>query len=591
MESSVHGSVVIIGEPCQTPVQLFRSEVFGRMLAAFLARLERRGSPLLGAVEAFRRTADGGAEGAATGYDLAGIADLLVLLASRRLENVKKLPPLFEQALADRLLWHSFVEEFYNFWRSHERFVIVEGRENLPGVMLPRHQSLIGINDTIKSLILETYRQISANLTGAFPRVCRQLPAGAGVGLLVEQVEWRIPGEAYRALEGVPFIQQVVIEPPLIYYPKRNFRKGAFVPVEENPLSRVMLDPAEWLCYPAKVGELLTFIYFHRRYLAMGVSLANLFEVAETKEFAGRTPDAVLVFGVDPQALGEETTVYHEDQEAGVTVGAIAHREDVDYFGYFKKMALTLHNVIMIGRGRLPVHGAMASIELRTGQAANIVLVGDSGAGKSETLEAFRVLADEYIRRLTVVFDDMGSLRIAPDGAVVGYGTEIGAFVRLDDLQPGFAYTEVERAIFMNPHKTNARLVIPLTPYRDVMAGHRVDYFLYANNYERVGEGRPYLEFFPSAQAAFRVFSEGTRMAKGTTDEHGLTGSYFANPFGAPQKRAQHDELARRYLEAMLAAGVRVGQLRTQLGLAGYELGGPELAARALFDHLKASRP
>lgn len=580
MDSSVHGQVVIIGETCQTPVHLFRSEVFGRLLEQFLKRLVRRGSPLLTAVEPFRRGEE---------YDLGGIADLLILLSSKRLESARNLPPVFTAALADRVKWHAFIEEFYNFWRAHERFVIVEGRENLPGVMLPRHQSLIRINETIKSLILETYRYISANLTGAFPRVCRQLPAGAGVGLLVEQVEWRLPSEAYRVLAEIPFIQQVVIEPPLIYYPKRNLRQGAFVPVAENPLAGVRLDPAEWLCYPAMVGELLTFIYFHRRYLAMGVSLANLFEFAEAKEIAGRSPDAVLVFGVDPAALGEETTVYHEDPAAGVTVGVIAHSEDVDYFGYFKKMALTLHNVLMIERGRLPIHGAMASIELRTGESANIVLVGDSGAGKSETLEAFRVLADEYIRRMSVIFDDMGSLRLLEDGTVVGYGTEIGAFVRLDDLQPGFAYAEVERAIFMNPHKTNARLVIPLTPYREIVAGHRVDYFLYANNYERVEEGRPYLELFTSAEAAFRVFARGTRMAKGTTDEQGLTTSYFANPFGASQKRPQHDVLARRYLEAMLKSGVKVGQLRTQLGLEGYELGGPELAARALFDRLRGN--
>ncbi|HHW15116.1 MAG TPA: phosphoenolpyruvate carboxykinase [Firmicutes bacterium] len=594
MESSVQGSVVIIGEPCQTPVQLFRSETFQRLLGQFLRRLEKRGSPLLAAVDPFRQgeappanesERAGGKGGSA--YDLAGIADLLVLLSSRRLENVRNLAPRFAAALADRIVWHDFIEEFYNFWRSHERFMIVEGRENLPGVMLPRHQSLIGLNETVKSLILETYRQITANLTGAFPRVCRQLPAGAGVGLLVERAEWRLPSETYAPLAEIPFIQQVVIEPPLIYYPKRNFRRGSFVPVAENPLPRAKLNPSEWLCYPAMVGELLTFIFFHRRYLAMGASLANLFEFAEARDFAGKTPDAILVFGVDPEVVGEEATVYCEDRAAGVTLGFVAHSEDVDYFGYFKKMALTLHNVIMIERGRLPVHGAMASIELRTGQSANIVLVGDSGAGKSETLEAFRVLADEYIRRLTVVFDDMGSLRLAEDGTVLGYGTEIGAFVRLDDLQPGFAYSEVERAIFMNPHKTNARLVIPLTPYRDVVAGHRVDYFLYANNYERVEEGRPYLEFFSNVQAALRVFSEGTRMAKGTTDEHGLTGSYFANPFGAPQKREQHDRLARRYVEAMMRAGVKVGQLRTQLGLEGYELGGPELAARALFDHLR----
>ena len=32
----------------------------------------------------------------------------------------------------------------------------------------------------------------------------------------------------------------------------------------------------------------------------------------------------------------------------------------------------------------------------------------------------------------------MGSLDMDEEGNIIGYGTEIGAFVRLDDLQPGF---------------------------------------------------------------------------------------------------------------------------------------------------------
>jgi hypothetical protein len=55
MESSVHGRVVIIGEACQTPVRLLKSEVFARVLEALLSRLKKRNSPLLVAVEAFRR--------------------------------------------------------------------------------------------------------------------------------------------------------------------------------------------------------------------------------------------------------------------------------------------------------------------------------------------------------------------------------------------------------------------------------------------------------------------------------------------------------------------------------------------------------
>jgi hypothetical protein len=169
---------------------------------------------------------------------------------------------------------------------------------------------------------------------------------------------------------------------------------------------------------------------------------------------------------------------------------------------------------------------------------------------------------------------------------VVGIGTEIGAFVRLDDLAPGFPYAEIDRIIFMNPHKKNARLVIPITNYQEVTRGYPVDLFLYANNYEPVDNKHSHIELFNDVDTALEVFSEGARLSKGTTDEEGLVHTYFANPFGAPQKRDQHDALARQYFSQMLARGVKIGQLRTQLGLHGYEIKGPEAAAKALFEFI-----
>ena len=44
-------------------------------------------------------------------------------------------------------------------------------------------------------------------------------------------------------------------------------------------------------------------------------------------------------------------TVFYEDNENDIVLGAIAKSETVDYLGYFKKMLLTQHNVIMMRRG------------------------------------------------------------------------------------------------------------------------------------------------------------------------------------------------------------------------------------------------
>ncbi|WP_084665696.1 hypothetical protein [Thermanaeromonas toyohensis] len=579
-EEAKESNIIILGPvPCETAADMLKSQPFKCLLRKFLSQLEERKAPELEILKSFQCTVQ-------DNYDIDSFSDLLLLLTEYRPTEIVRRYPKYALVLANPVLLYDFIEGLYNFWRKHARFLILDGGQYQMGETRTDHRKFIKLSERFKNLVLETYRQICANLMDKLPRVYRQLPCGAGVEILAEKIVWDVPAPEYEPLQEIPFIRLVVIEPPLVYYPKRNYRKGVFLPVPENPLFRVTLKPNDWLCYPAKVGDLVIFIYFHKRYLPLGSSLSNLFELAEPGEIFRRRPDGILVFGVEPEALGKKQTCYFEDKKSGIVLGFIGRTDDVDYFGYFKKMALTLHNIIAIDRGYLPVHGAMARIVMRTGESANIILVGDSGAGKSETLEAFRVLADIYMRKLTIIFDDMGSLRLNDQGQVIAIGTEIGAFVRLDDLSPGFAYEEIDRSIFMNPHKKNARLVIPITKYQEIVAGYPVDFFLYANNYEPVDEQHPYIELFNDIETALEIFSEGARLSKGTTDEEGLTHTYFANPFGAPQKREQHDALARKYFSQMLATNVRIGQIRTQLGLRGYELKGPEAAARALFEFI-----
>jgi len=384
----------------------------------------------------------------------------------------------------------------------------------------------------------------------------------------------------------VSFIQLAILEPPLIYFPKRNYRSGVFTPVDTNPLEEVETSEKEWLCFPAKVGLLKTFIYFHTDYLPLGVSLVNLFEVASGEEVLKGDPDCILVFGAGGYRA-ERKTVYFEDPVTGTVVGLVSGGEDIDYFGYLKKMTLTLHNVTMINRGWFPIHGAMARVVLRNGESANIAIVGDTGAGKSESLEAFRSLGEEYISDLEIIFDDMGVIGRGEGGEAAAYGTETGAFVRLDDLEPGYAYSEVDRSIFMNPQMTNARVVIPITYYDRIIKGYPVDFFLYANNYEQVDEEHPVIEFYEDIEEALKVFESGARLSKGTTDEQGLVHTYFANPFGAAQKRSEHQKIAREYFKLLLDSGTRIGQLRTRLGIKGYESEGPLAAAKALLETVR----
>jgi hypothetical protein len=215
-------------------------------------------------------------------------------------------------------------------------------------------------------------------------------------------------------------------------------------------------------------------------------------------------------------------------------------------------------------------------------------MIGDTGAGKTETLEAFRVLGDKLIRELIIIADDMGSIELDAKGFPVGYGTETGAFLRLDDLQPGYAFGHLDRSIIMNPSQVNSRIVLPVTSYENVIKGHRIDYVLYANNYEQVDSAHPAIEKFSSADEALEIFRTGAVMSKGTTTASGLVNSYFANIFGPPEYRELHEEITGKYFESFFRNNVFVGQMRTRLGIPGYATSGPKEAATELLKIISA---
>ena len=135
----------------------------------------------------------------------------------------------------------------------------------------------------------------------------------------------------------------------------------------------------------------------------------------------------------------------------------------------------------------------------------------------------------------------------------------------------------------MSPHKINARALIPITTIEEVLKGEKIDYFLYANNFENVDEEHPFFEEFKDADEALAVFREGARMAKGTTNEVGLVKAYFANIFGPAQYQKEHEPLAEKFFRLMFKNGIKVGQLRTRLGIQGHETTGPHTATEALM--------
>lgn len=495
-------------------------------------------------------------------------------------KEVVELNTRYSELLSNKEEFINVIEDFYLFWRRLERYTIIQNDKVSQGLAA---MNFTEANSAFEKLILKFYRKIEQNVLGRTPQVFRQITAGGNCSIMINKLLWPIP-KGYEALEDINFIDCILLEPPFITYPKKNTRNGMFSEVNNNPLRYAHINKEHWFCYSAKVGELIAYIYFHRDFMNHGITLCNLFEMAKRQECRGRQPDIVYVFGIND---GEELkTVFYDDEENNIMLGYVNYSEEIDYFGYMKKMILTLHNLIMIKRGYLPIHGAMVNVQMKNGKEANVVIMGDSGAGKSESLEAFRTLSEEYISNMNIIFDDMGTFKEI-DGEIYGYGTEVGAFVRLDDLAQGYAFREIDRSIFMNPDKINARLVMPVAPYSQIVKGYKIDLFLYANNFTDITQGDKAIEYFNNAEDAIKLFKSGPRMAKGTTTEEGLVESYFANPFGPAQKQEATDILIDRYFQTMFDTNVKVGQIKTCLGVKGREQEGPREAAIELFNIIK----
>lgn len=446
------------------------------------------------------------------------------------------------------------VEDFYNYWRNIQRVSTIKLSSNSSGQV----SNFIDADTRFNSLIISTYRAFQEKIQGYKNKVYRQLQAGTNASMVLRDVRWDMP-LGYETLKGIPFVDSILLRTPLLLHPEGTKRYGSFILSEINPFDQLKLNRHEWFCYPAKVGELLIFIYVHFDFSFSGITNANLFELASPSEIINRKPDGIVLFGLDDKT---EDSTYSYDSVNDFWVAKVPYMIKIEYYGYMKKMVLTMHNAIMMKKKWLPIHGSMINIHFKGRAPIGVVFMGDSGAGKSETIEAMQLLNHPELVSMDVIFDDMGSFHIE-NGTLVAQGTEIGAFIRLDDLDKGSPYKTMDRSIFMNPESVNARVVIPVSPYSMIVENHPVHYFFYANNYvNEIG-----LKTVEHANELKNVFIEGKRMALATTHEVGISTTYFANPFGPMQDQSSCDPLIDYYFEQLDTSNVIVGEVYTGLGV------------------------
>lgn len=546
--------------PCNSESDILSSKPFKLVLRRYLQHTKKLENPDFKWILKIRQS------------DLISIYKALLVWPYE--EVVQRLDALSHRL--NRYHFFLFTEEFYNYWRKFERYGFLSRTRFDDDKSM--NKRLINTTESFSNLVLNLYRTVTEKILDRNYHLLRQLPAGTQANLSLVSNPWTYDAP-YTKLTDNRFVTGIVITPPLMIYSKSNTRTGLFKEVFNNPLKDIELHKNDYVVVAIKVGPFLTYAYIHNKFMKYAVTLGSLFEMVSFQEYKDKKPDLIYVYGINESKY--DGTYFH-DKENDIYAGFVSIDDKNDYFGYVKKMLLTLHNVKMIHEKKLPIHGAMFRLQLKGGKTKHVVIIGDSGAGKSETIESLRVVGEGKVTSIEIIYDDMGTFDIK-DGKIVSYGTEIGAFVRLDDLDQGYAYKQIDRAVFLNPNKTNARVVLPAADYEFVMKDHKVDLLLYANNYDETKSG---LEIFDASDDAAKIFEDGKRMAKGTTSEVGMTSTYFANPFGPVQHEELTKDLIATYFNKLKENNIPVGVIYTKLALDGYEQKGPQEAALKLLEYL-----
>lgn len=460
----------------------------------------------------------------------------------------------------------NLIDSLYDYWRKLNRYVFFD---NSKGQKLSHYEFIRRFNEFAEAIV-NFYRDIYETVLGREQTIYRILPSGGNAGILINHQDLELP-EALSFLKDSPSLESLVTQPPFIIKTKENKRKGVFFE-KLDKITKNKFNAGEAIAVTIDIYDTRGLVFIDKDYLGFLVALGNLFQIEPFKaEEAKKDYDFIVLFGtVD---TGDKCYYYKEGK---TYVGVCPKEAKIDYFGYVKKMILTLFNLTMIDRKLLPIHGA--GVRIRRGdKTKNLFFLGDSGAGKSETLEAIRIL---YKKRYQVdtIFDDMGTFHLI-NGSVFATGTEIGAFVRLDDLDQGYSLRSADRAVYLNIDEDNSRVVIPIEDFEMTYMLHHVDAFLLCDNYTDTIKG---VQLYNDPLTAISEFEKGERVALNTTNEKGLVSTYFANPFGPMQREEEVHSYIQDYFNALFKNKVPVGKLYTRLSIDRKR--GPYQGAEALIE-------
>ena len=494
-----------IKEICKTPKQLIKSKTFERYLniykREFINELEKR-------------------------QDI----DLKEEL-QHRIEFIKKInsidyiniingaTPFSGDELRDFRASVQFLDGAFHHYRTKTYARLILATEEILNGSSPEiiKNKISSTADKLSELILET-RRILLVKVGFGSGIRRSQGLECHPNVAIGQIDGKaikLPSD-YSVLKKVPVTTSADMRTGVYYTTHANKRAFPFFELNHNPFKSEKFIANDYIAIPFEIGAWNILCYIHKTpgYIELEPGLLNLFPYSKTKNVTEKQVDGIFILGCPNSNMND--LGYFHDKENDLLVGLIPGLDDCQYFGYGKKPMLTLHNVLCILKGDLPLHCGATRYVVRFDEKTH----------------------EPYIFDSIIKADDMGRAILEKnengEETPYFYGTETGAFACLDGFSEHAKMQMEGREIGYNKHSgTNARQIVPVTDYSEIATGSELDILLYLNNYEIIPTGESCMKADMKPDDALEHFRKGARVAAGSTQTHrgDVEISYWANPF------------------------------------------------------------
>jgi hypothetical protein len=295
-----------------------------------------------------------------------------------------------------------------------------------------------------------------------------------------------------------------------------------------------VMDSSEYVCKMVQVGGSKVMLVMNRAYSHYIVEELRLFPQFTISDDVSVKPDAVSFLGIPSKVMGEDYRIgYFMDKlsdGSSLPVSWVDKEDVTDYMGYLKKPILTVANEKVRENGMVPIHGSAFTIVFKNGLRKTIVMGGDSGTGKSETIIAMveQLMRNEgcadKVESVELLAGDMLSLFEGEDGQLYMLGTESGDFMRTTDISDDYMrmwrdLTETGSSTNLadpkNPRITIKGICNPETNLRPV----RVNMFFNINNFQAPPQGQSVGEVEIPHNEIMQDYMNGYRGEKGTSGD------------------------------------------------------------------------